>query len=110
MSETHEGLRDGIETIWTEYTNEELRAAWNEGDQGHAEAVERGRWCVVIECDEYDAVSLSRLFVRNVFAIPTCCHYDGRTLSLYCGDAGSGAPGTFALARALVALWIRPSA
>lgn len=72
-----------------------------------AQAVERGRWCIVIKCDEWDAISLSRLFIRNVFAIATCCHYDreAETLSLYCGDAGSGQQGAISEARKLVAFW-----
>lgn len=97
------GIRYGLRASWCEYTDEELRAAWdNESGQGHRQAVERGEWCVVVPCDEFDAISYSRLFVRHVFAIPTCCHYDSETLSLYCGDAGSGRAAARARAQRLV--------
>ncbi len=74
---------------WTRYTKKEIKEAWNKDGQGHFQAIERGDACIVVPCDEGEAIILSALFVRNVFAIPTCTHYDGKTLSLYCGDAGS---------------------
>ena len=105
MSTQHNAFRDGINTLWTEYTDEELRAAWETNDQGHRQAVERGPTCVVVICDVFDAVSISRLFVRNIFAVPTCCHYDGTTLSLYCGDAGGGWRDTYRSAQTLTLFW-----
>lgn len=54
---------------------------------GHHEAIERGVDCVIVPCDQETAVLLSRLFIREL-AMPTCCHYDGHTLSMYCGAAG----------------------
>lgn len=72
---------------WAERTDAEIKAAWHTVGQGHEEAKARGRWCVVVECDEEEAIHLSRLFIRE-FAIPTCCHYDGTTLSMECGGAG----------------------
>lgn len=106
MSTWHEAVRNGIRTIWVEYTDEELRAAWSEDGQGHRQAVGRGDRCVVVQCDEFDAISISRLFVRHLFACPTCCHYDGATLSLYCGDAGgSDIQNLLMRARSLVAFW-----
>lgn len=75
---------------WTRYTKGEIKEAWNKDGQGHSNAMKRGDACVVVPCDEEEAIILSALFVRRVFALPTCTHYDGNTLSLYCGDAGSG--------------------
>ncbi len=95
-------------TSWTEYTDTDIVAAWSDEEgQGHRQAVERGRGCIVVKCDQWDAISLSRLFIRNVFAIATCCHYDweSETLSLYCGDAGSGTPVSMNQTRKLVAFW-----
>lgn len=80
----------GAKIIWISYTDAELKAAWQEEGQGHQKAVERGEYCHIIPCSEDEALRLSRKFVEQVFAIPTCCHYDGSTLSLYCGDAGKG--------------------
>jgi hypothetical protein len=71
------------------YTDEELRAAWNERGQGHCEAVERGPLCVVVECDEEAALLWTRVFCERLFNIPTCVHYDGRTVSMYCGDGSA---------------------
>jgi hypothetical protein len=48
---------------------------------------DRGDCVVVLEVgDETLAAKLSRDFCENYFNIPTCTHWDGRTLSLYCGD------------------------
>lgn len=76
--------------IWYKYSDDELTAAWSEDGQGHKRAVERGDMCVVFECTPVQALLATRAFVEKVFAVPTCCHYDGETLSLYCGDAGVG--------------------
>ncbi len=81
---------EDYELHWTRYTRGEIKEAWNRDGQGHSQAIKRGGDCVVVPCDEEEAIILSALFVRSVFAIPTCSHYDGKTLSLYCGDAGSG--------------------
>lgn len=71
------------------YTQQEIEAGWHDTDgQGNHQAREKGTSCVCVECGHDDALELSALFVRQVFAIPSCCHYDGVTLSLYCGDAG----------------------
>lgn len=80
----------GIMTWWRRYTPSELREAWRTAGQGHDRAVQRGQHCVVLPCDdEALAVRLSARGMR-VFAIRTCFHWDGRTFSVYCGDAGSG--------------------
>lgn len=73
------------------YSPDELTEAWHKDGQGHDRAVARGQYCVVIACDRANAIVLHALFLRQ-FNIPTCVTYDGKTLSLYCGDAGSGAP------------------
>lgn len=87
----------------TRYTREEIAAAWESEGQGHETAIERGGWCVIVPCQEREvALQLSAAFVRCVFAIPTCCHWNGTTLSLYCGDAGHGAPGAKANCEKLV--------
>lgn len=108
LSETkHNGLEGPrFNTTWEEYDDAEIMVAWgNASGQGHQQAVERGRWCIVVECDVYDAISLSRLWIRNLFALPTCCNHDGKTLSLYCGDAGSDAPNLLERTRLLVTSW-----
>lgn len=75
----------------TYYTDEELIAAWsNLKGRGNAEARERGNLCVIKTCTLMEAVALSRYFVENVFAMPSCCHYDGSILSMYLGGAGGG--------------------
>ena len=82
----------GGKTYFTRYTRDEIVAAWNdENGQGNKYARDRGLFCFVKECGEKDAVILSALFVRKVFAEPASSHYDGRTLSLYCGGAGGNA-------------------
>ena len=102
MPTSMHGLKNGRETYWFEYSDDELKHAWSEDGQGHANAIARGETCHVVKCSENEAVALSRLFVSNVFAIPTCCHYDGITLSMYCGDAGRGCGDALKMARALV--------
>lgn len=77
-------------TIWWKYSDDELTEAWSDDGQGHKQAVERGDMCVVFKCTPAQALLATRAFVEKVFAVPTCCHYDGETLSLYCGDAGVG--------------------
>lgn len=77
-------------TIWFRRSDDELIAAWSEDGQGHRQAVERGHMCVVFKCTREQALLATRAFVEKVFAVPTCCHYDGETLSMYCGDAGVG--------------------
>jgi len=78
----------GGTVFWAEYSDDELKTAWSTDGQGHEEAVARGPKCHVVKCTEDEAIELSRLFVREVFACPSCCHYDGKTLSLSCGDNG----------------------
>lgn len=85
-------------------TDDDIRSGWaNENGQGNREARARSPWCAVVDCDEKDALKLSRAFYETVLALPSCAHYDGTTLSLYCGDAGIlGAPRCLAKARQLV--------
>lgn len=76
------------------YTDAEIKKAWVSYGQGSRQAEARGTHCVVVPCDEEAAVALTREFLDH-FNIPTCCHYDGNTLSMYCGDAGRGADSLF---------------
>lgn len=72
------------------YTDTEIRTAWLElNGQGNREARSYNRLCVVKECTEPQALALSRVFIDR-FAMPTCCHYNGKELSMYCGAAGGG--------------------
>lgn len=71
------------------YEPDEMPIYWEDRGQGHKEAVCRGSMCVVKKCDLQSAKKISAEFVNDLFSIPTCTHYDGETLSLYCGDAGS---------------------
>ena len=75
----------------TAYDLQDMMDAWKQNGQGHKAAKERGDQCVIISgIDEICAAKLSRDFCENYFNIPTCTHWNGKTLSLYCGDAGSG--------------------
>lgn len=73
------------------YSDGEIERAWHENGQGHEEAVSRGEWCAVVACNKQKAIELSSWFVNSRFALETGCHYDGLTLSIYCGAAGSRA-------------------
>lgn len=76
---------------WHEHDDAETEAAWHdEQGQGNRYAREREFYCVVVPCTKDEAIVLSKLFHKR-FAIESCCHYDGETLSMYCGDAGSNA-------------------
>ncbi len=77
----------GPSITWTEYTDKDIKEAWEKPQQGHHQAVDRGKDCIVVTCDEETAILFTRIFIRE-FAIPTCCHYDGQTLSMYCGALG----------------------
>lgn len=90
-------------TVFGQRTKAETEAGWNDlGGQGNQQARERGKYCVIHPCtDKETALILSALFVRNVFAIDSCVHWDGNTVSMYCGDAGSGYVRTMELAREL---------
>ena len=91
---THRTTRHAAGCIvhWWEYSPKEIKQAWNENGQEHTAAIERGSWCVVTPCTEEEAINICSWFVHDAFACPTCTHYDGKTVSLYCGDAGSNAP------------------
>ena len=73
-------------TTWVEYSDAELEAAWAARSHLNAASRFRGASCVVRECSKAEAIHLSRLFVREVYAEPERCHYDGHTLSMYCGQ------------------------
>jgi hypothetical protein len=74
---------------YTRYTPHEVVAKWTDvAAQGNRGARERDpRLCVVIRCRDRDlAVTLSALFYRRVFGVLSCTHWDGETLSFYCGE------------------------
>ena len=50
----------------------------------------RSSSCVVVKCKQSDAVNFTKWFIEKAFSMPSCTHYDGETLSIYCGEAGSG--------------------
>lgn len=91
------------------YTKKEIENAWYAEDsaQGHRDAIARGPMCVVVKCAKQAALELSALFVREIFAIPECCNYDGKTLSMYCGDAGSNWRATMARTEGLIVGYFR---
>ena len=80
-----------------------IRNAWNdENGQGNRCARSMTCFCVVIHgCPEDDALIISHVFNRQ-FAMPTACWYDRGTLSIYCGDAGSGASALHGMMSSLV--------
>ena len=92
MSENDHAVINGFQTYFIRYTQEELREAWTGNGQGNDQArnPKHNRYCCTVNCqDEEEALELSALFVRNVFAAPSCVHWNGETVSFYCGDAGS---------------------
>jgi hypothetical protein len=78
-----------VETHYTQYTREEIVAFWNTEGQGHKQALNRSSMCVVAPATKEAAIDISALFIRDIFASPTCTHYDGKTISLYCGNVGA---------------------
>jgi len=85
------------------YTDAEIEDAWADTTgQGNRQARLRNAFCVVIGLQsKAEAIELSHLFVGSVFAIPTCTHWNGETLSLYVGDAGGNWRDTYYAARYL---------
>ncbi len=59
--------------------------------QGHrlAKAARNEYWNVCVNCTEEEAEIIGAEFVKR-FAMRSCLYYDGTTLSMYCGEAGSG--------------------
>ena len=91
MPVTKQKMVRGIRTTYREYSLQELEKAWNQKGQGHNYAVEGKFYVVKVPCNKDQALEITKWFVENKFAIPTCCHYTGKTLHLYCGDAGGWA-------------------
>lgn len=80
-------------SIWHRHTEEETKIAWSKRQQqGNKQAREKGSWCIIVRCDEEGAIMMSQMF-HELFAIESCCYYgkEEKELSMYCGDAGSGA-------------------
>jgi len=78
-------------TTYNKWTTDEFRDAWHRNPlgQGQKEAKERKHHCVIVHTGkESDALVLSALFVRLIFAMPSCTHWDGSTLSLHYGQVG----------------------
>lgn len=87
--ENREYKHGNVTCCYFAYTPDEVRSWWTRSDCWyHEEAKARGQDCVVTPpLNEQDAVILSALFVRCIYAEPSRCHYDGETLSLYCGSS-----------------------
>jgi len=66
----------------------EIQEGWEGPGQGNYEARLGKNNCVVVDCNMSEAILLTQIFL-HYFAIPTCCHYDGDKLSMFCGHAGS---------------------
>ena len=81
--------KNGWAVTWNEYTLEEIKTSWEKLTSKHDGAYYRKENCVITLCGELDALILSRWFIHKVNACLYCTHYDGITLSLYCGEAGS---------------------
>ena len=85
-------------------TPEEWLVAWESDEQGNKQAKARGNMCVIVPCDKIEqAVIYANLFFRE-FAIASCSHWNGNTLSMYCGDAGGGYQSLMGRARVLAGL------
>ncbi len=82
--------KGNVRTIWNEYSPNEIERYWYKEGQGRRQSIERDDSCVIVPCSNQEAREWSCYFINNIFAIPTCTHYDGYTISLYCGDAGKG--------------------
>ncbi len=79
---------NGMTTYTRRYSKNEIESFWTTLGQGHKEALKRDlRYCIVLHCSFEDALIYSAIFYRH-FNITTCTHYNGATVSLYCGDAG----------------------
>lgn len=103
-------LPGGGTKTYTVYADDEIRQAWeDQRGQGNAAARSRSHYCVVRACSEEQALAISHAFMR-CFASPSCCHYDGETVSLYCGDAGRGWSQTFACADRAASEVLTPNA
>ncbi len=79
----------GNKTYTKRYSKKEIENFWKTLGQGHDQALKRDlRYCIVLHCSHEEALIYTAIFIRH-FHIPTCTHYNGATLSLYCLDAGS---------------------
>ena len=68
----------------------EIKKGWSDKkSQDNKMSRSKKFYCVIISCDEHDALMLSFLFYCN-FASRSSCYYGDNELSLYCGGAGSG--------------------
>lgn len=74
-----------IKVLQHKYLPEEMPQYWEQDGQGHKDAVSRESACIVVHCDLDYAKKMSAWFANEIFALPTCTHFDGATLSLYCG-------------------------
>jgi hypothetical protein len=86
-------IEDGMTCYWWKRSRADIRKGWSdEHGQGndHAREMAGNRYNVIIDvASEEDAILLTAMFLRE-FAIDSCAYWNGRQLSLYCGDAGSG--------------------
>lgn len=90
MERLNDPLPGGGHIAWMRFTPEEIEAAWTTDGQGHAGAVARGPFCVVVRAGRWEAIVLSAICLR-AFTTPTCATWDGFTFSFNCSEAGHGA-------------------
>lgn len=78
-------------TYKTIHSDEELEELLAEEGLARQEAKRRGKLCVVKPClTKKRALEMARNFYER-FSSYECIHWDGKTISFYCGEAGSGA-------------------
>jgi hypothetical protein len=73
------------------YSRRALRAAWKSKTDINKHARRRKYGCVVFPVpNEETALKLSSLFTWWILDSPDAVHYDGKTISFFCGDLKKG--------------------
>jgi len=87
----------GMTIFWTRYSKSDFEKIWESSDDlslgnlnNHKHAMKRVFPCVVFDCNKAEAFDLSAIWTRNLYSCANCTHWDGKTISFYCGAAGSG--------------------
>lgn len=79
----------------TIYSDEEIEDLISSENFIREEARRRGSLCVVKICSTKEqAIKMARRFYQR-FSSYECIHWNGETISFYCGEAGSGAKQLF---------------